>query len=72
MKHFELKFGEVKEMLTKGQMTQINGGTLCFTTINGNCGGGFDTMECDGDVQYCQGYADGECAGDDCCDGMEC
>ncbi|MBB6131486.1 hypothetical protein [Mucilaginibacter lappiensis] len=70
MKHFELKFGEVKEMLTKDQMTQISGG--CGLTINPSCGGGVEILQCDGNADYCQGYADGKCAGDDCCDDSNC
>lgn len=33
MKKFELKFGTVKEMLTKEQMKQINGGTYSCVAV---------------------------------------
>jgi len=72
MKTLDLKFVSVKEMLTKEQMKLISGGVQesghCGFTINSDCGGGVEIMPCDGSATYCEGFCDGECDANNCCD----
>ena len=71
MNTLDLKFGSVKEMLTKEQMKLIIGGVQdghCGFSINSDCGGGVEIMPCNGSEEYCQGFCDGECDANNCCD----
>lgn len=73
MKKLELKFGGLKEMLTKEQMQQISGGAQCVYVVNADCGGGVGILYFgSGDSSYDQGYGDGWCAANNCCDDISC
>jgi len=75
MRKLELKFGSIKEMLSKDQMKQISGG-CCVETYSYSCGGGNVSINCPYSQDYCQGYYDYECEANDaagnCCDGIDC
>ena len=65
MKTLDLKFGVIKEMLSKDQMKLISGGSCTFYW-NSDCAGGTSTV--DGTQQG----ADNNCDHNDCCDNVEC
>jgi len=70
MNTLQLRFGSVKEMLTKDQMKQINGGKLQQCTFYWSsapgCTGGTSTVE------GTQEGADNNCDSNDCCDNVDC
>lgn len=71
MKTLDLKFGSVKEMLTKDQLMLINGGVqeqTCTFYWSGapGCASGTST------VQGTQAGADNNCDNNDCCDNVDC
>jgi len=70
METLSLKFGSVKEMLTKDQMKKINGGKLatCTWTWNGNSGCAAGTSV----TSDTQEEADSYCEVNDCCDNVDC
>lgn len=67
MKTLDLKFGSIKEMLSKDQMKLISGGscTWYWSSAEGCAGGTAIT----GGTQ--QG-ADNNCDHNDCCDNVDC
>jgi hypothetical protein len=70
MKKLELKFGSLKEMLTKEQMQQISGGTCTWYWHSGpGCAGQYASTT----VQAgCQTGADSNCNTNNCCDNVDC
>ena len=70
MKSLGLKFGSVKEVLTKDEMKQINGGKLATCTwywnADSGCGGGTTV------TTGTQEEADTYCENNDCCDNVDC
>jgi len=73
MKKLDLKFGSIKEMLSKDQMKQISGGcATCTWSANPGCDGVGITYPCNYSPDYCQGFSDAGCETDDCCDGVDC
>jgi hypothetical protein len=71
MKKLELKFGSIKEMLTKDQMQLISGGTCTWYWHNGpGCVGG--TVPTSPGQAGCQTGADHNCDNNPCCDNVNC
>jgi len=67
MKTLDLKFGSIKEMLSKDQMKLISGGSCTFYWSSApGCAGG--TSIVDGS----QAGGDGNCDSNDCCDDVDC
>lgn len=70
IKTLDLKFGSVKEMLTKNQMKQISGGQLAACTWYWNsdngCAGGTTI------TTGTQAEAECNCLVNDCCDNVDC
>jgi hypothetical protein len=67
MKRLDLKFGSIKEMLSKDQMKQISGGSCSWQWAGGeDCVGGSTNQA------GCQAGADGNCDTNDCCAGVDC
>lgn len=74
MKKLELKFGNVKEMLTKDQMKMISGGSYSCgysgggtVTYGGSYICGSQTSNCE-----CQAFYDNVCSADPNCDDVDC
>jgi hypothetical protein len=62
-----LKFGSIKELLSKDQMKLISGGSCTFQWDGDNgCAGGSSTVE------GCQAGGDGNCDYNDCCNTVDC
>jgi hypothetical protein len=71
MKKLELKFGDIKEMLTKDQMKMISGGscTWYWSSAPGCAGAvGVHTSITSGT----QSGADNNCDTNDCCNNVDC
>lgn len=67
MKKLELKFGSIKEMLTKDQMKLISGGSCTWQWSGGvGCVGGSTSQA------GCQKGADNNCNTNDCCTTVDC
>lgn len=67
MKNFELKFGSIKEMLSKDQMKTINGGSCTwYWNSDSDCAGGSSVTSGN------QEAADTYCWANDCCDNVDC
>lgn len=63
--------------LSRVEMKNVLGGVLqdsidCQVTNNKDCGGGYSYFSCSGTASECQAYADKSCAGNDCCDDVDC
>jgi len=73
MKKLELKFGRVKEMLTKDQMKMISGGFNCTFSGGTNPWG---TLGCDTSTGItscgCQDLFDQLCESSNSCDNIDC
>lgn len=63
-----LKFGSIKELLSKDQMKLISGGSCTFfwDGSNPDCASGSSTVE------GCQQGGDNNCDNNDCCNDVDC